>query len=146
MDDVTKVQSLTNNMAGWIDNEADRREQTSEVACSLIVSSFYFERDGRAVQNQAQASPSIELRGRIRCRIGARVAEVKALGVFLASCHIPAAFVIEDPTGKDDDQRIKIPMNELREDGRCEDVPVAINIPSEDTRTTIALDMHGIVE
>ncbi|TGJ87061.1 hypothetical protein E0Z10_g1710 [Xylaria hypoxylon] len=141
MDDVGKIQSLSNNVVGWIENHADVQEKISQVACSLVASSFYFERVGKPVQVQ---SSSIQLRGLIRCRISENSQEIRALGAFFASCHSPAAFVVEDSADGDGDLRIEIPVGKLREHGLYEDIHVDITISSETTNTTIALDLRGI--
>ncbi|KAI8948038.1 hypothetical protein F4801DRAFT_474669 [Xylaria longipes] len=144
MDDVGKIQSLSNNVAGWMENHADVQEKINQVACSLVASSFYFELVGKPVQIQ---SSSIQIRGRIRCRLSEDSEpshDIRALGEFFASCHSPAAFVVEDLADGNGDLRIEIPVNNLRERGLYEDIYVNIVIPSETTNTTIALDLRGI--
>ncbi|KAF2969406.1 hypothetical protein GQX73_g4164 [Xylaria multiplex] len=144
MDDVGKIQSLSNNVAGWMENHTDVQEKISQVACSLVASSFYFERVGRPVQVQ---SSSIQVHGRIRCRLqedSEPSEDIRALGAFFASCHSPAAFVIEDLVNGDGDQRVEVPVNNLRDRGLYVDIYVDIVIPSEATKATIALDLRGI--
>ncbi|KAI0490190.1 hypothetical protein F4859DRAFT_183291 [Xylaria cf. heliscus] len=141
LDDVEKLGSLYNNCTGWIENNAEVQEKLNEVACSLVASSFYFERAGKPVQIQ---NSSIQLRGHIRCRISEDSEEIRALGAFFASCNSPAAFVVEDAADGDGDLRIEIPVDHLRDRGVYKDLLVTMTIPSETTKTTIALDLRGI--
>ncbi|KAJ8132294.1 hypothetical protein O1611_g1330 [Lasiodiplodia mahajangana] len=144
MDDVGKIQSLSNNVAGWMENHADVQEKISQVACSLVASSFYFEAVGRPLQTQ---SASIHIRGRIRCRLSEDSEpshDIRALGAFFASCHSPVALVVEDSANGERDLRTEIPVDSLRERGIFEDIYVDITIPSEAAKIAIALDLRGI--
>ncbi|KAI0965763.1 hypothetical protein F4678DRAFT_467205 [Xylaria arbuscula] len=147
MDDVEKIKSLSNNVAGWIENHAEVQEEVNEIACSLVASSFYLELVGKPVKAQ---DSSIQLHGFIRCRIPHEIQERRALGAFLASCHSPVALVIKSsadgPDGTDgpEDLQIEVPVVDLRERGVYEDISVTFTIGSETTSTTISLDLCGI--
>ncbi|KAI9158039.1 Calcium-independent phospholipase A2-gamma [Paramyrothecium foliicola] len=145
MDDVSKVQSLQNNVIGWIETNIEARDLINEVVCSLVASCFYFERKGNAIQVRTQPS-SIELHGCIRCRFWNSASHLKALGAFLATCQSRATFVIANDASEGSECRLPVEVAEMQYHGRFKDVPVVINVPTEDTTTRIAVDLRGILD
>ncbi|KAI0433875.1 acyl transferase/acyl hydrolase/lysophospholipase [Xylaria sp. FL1042] len=142
MDDMNKVNSLSNNVAGWIENHVEIQEKINEIACSLVASSFYFELDGKPVQAQ---DSSVRLCGFIRCRIPEEVQERGGLGAFFASCHSAVAFVVQNSAnGTEADLRVEILIADRRERGVYNDLSVTFTIPNEIVETTIVLDLRGI--
>ncbi|KXJ85558.1 hypothetical protein Micbo1qcDRAFT_127798 [Microdochium bolleyi] len=142
LDDVDKLQSLENNVAGWV-MQGQTREMINEVACTLVASSFYFERDGKASTRAADSL--IELSGRICCRLR-DPADLRALGTFLISSIGTPKFVVENTVGQDEARAVEFSVADLRGYGRWDDVPVTLVIPNEESKTSIALDVLAIVE
>lgn len=139
MDDVDKVTFMLQTVAGWANTNVEAKDKIGRVACTLVASSFYFERTGGPRKKQTS---SLQLHGVIRCRLESP-AELGALGKFLHSCLKPATFV--SMSADHEDETWAIPIQEMVEDGTFEGVPVSIAIPDAETSTRIALILPGIV-
>jgi len=149
-------------------------DKITEIACALVASSFYFEREGKAVRDgdggggesdsestssatrgSGQKKNVIKLHGFIRCRIRQTESEaLMGLGRFLASCQYPARFVISHsrdggggfgaPHHDFREQHIDVPITDLRLHGRWDDLPVTLEIAGEDVMTRVVLEMYGM--
>lgn len=135
LDAVGEVDPLLQSVRGRMLYPKEKR-QTLTVACQLVASSFYFERRGGAGKGDGSY---IKIRGIIRCRL-VDTAEVMALGRFLASClHEPCFIVINYARP---DEKVQIPLEVMRENGRFDGVELDVPVAGEDATTSIELKME----
>ncbi|KAI1741274.1 hypothetical protein F4680DRAFT_416257 [Xylaria scruposa] len=137
LDDVGSLSKLRQKAMNW----ARASDKIDHIACSLVASSFYFERVGDARKKQHS---SIQVNGKIKCRLsGGTEDDIKRLGQFLRPCIKPAAFIVIDT--EHDDQVIPLPVEQMITEGRFDGVPVTVPIVDEEMLTRICLRLSGLV-
>lgn len=137
MDDVGSLLNLRQKTQSW----AQKSGKIDRIACSLVASSFYFERVGDARKKQHS---SIQVNGKIKCRLsGGSEDDIKKLGQFLMPCTKPAAFIVIDTDHED--QIIPLPVEQMITEGRFDGVPVTVPIADKETSTLICLRLSGLV-
>jgi len=111
-----------------------------DIACRLIASSFYFERDGNPVFGPGC---SMTLPGCIKCRLDPVKEDMRNLAMYLSRSRQGASFLICGRPKVGDDVRFPLAMEPFLRNGIFNPLPVHVFVPGEETTTTIYLKMHG---
>ncbi|KAF7523041.1 hypothetical protein G7054_g11908 [Neopestalotiopsis clavispora] len=140
LDEKAKVPELRDRINGWVQKE-DPAEQISQICCTLVASSFYFERHGCPEKGDGS---SVQVRGSIRCRLS-ETDDVKKLGTFLGACNPPATFVVEKSSDSGDEDK-PIPVQEMMSCGRYQGTELTLSLAGDNIATTISIALPGKCE
>ncbi|ETI24750.1 hypothetical protein G647_04120 [Cladophialophora carrionii CBS 160.54] len=166
LDAVDKVEELAKLLPRLLIEDGSLQGRIQEVACALVASSFFFEKDGRAVST---SSSSTEIRGWICCRLGhakkragsdsvrgwmatptqpitslrGNKDDIRQLGKFVARSVRPEFIIYNEPKN-DKDVFLSIPVDEMMQQGEFSKQGAHLTVPGDDTVTTMALRLPGI--
>jgi hypothetical protein len=165
LDAVDKVEELANLLPRLLASDAILQSRIQEVACALVASSFFFERNGSAV---SKSSSSTEIHGWISCRLGPKnaapaspdhsrtptpssstinlasdSADLVQLGKFISRSFRPE-FIVRNEPKIVDDVFLPLPVEEMVHHGAFAKQKACISISGDDALTTVALRLPGI--
>ena len=139
LDDVSSISTLQTTTKGLMVNNP----LVTEVACTLIASSFYFERTSRSL---TQDSGAVSLPGTIKLRF-TESEKVRAVGSFLQTrtkASTPPSLVIMSAGNAA--VEYAIPCAQMMEQGTFECELASVRVLGRDARVTIALSLPGAVK
>ena len=141
MDDVKNIASLAHIVNGLVYKNVRLKQYITKIACMLVASSFYFDRDGQPVRGDAA---STEVSGFIACRLVSK-GEIRGLGKFLSDCdNARASFVVWNMPKDAMDQQVEIQIDRMINTGEYTGPDLRISVPGTDTLTTISLKLPGL--
>jgi hypothetical protein len=141
MDDVKSVDSLAHIVNSLVYKNVRLKQYMTKIACMLVASSFYFNRDGQSVRGDAA---STEVPGFIECRLVSKE-EIRGLGKFLSDCNYArASFVVWNMPDDAMGQRVGIQIDRMLNAGEYTAPGLRISVPGTDTLTTISLELPGL--
>lgn len=140
MDEVSQLGSLRLSVQNWLAQDSQKILIT-QIACILVASCFYFERNGNVKFEQASA---LELPGRVKCRLSSNQDAIRGLGEFLSAAKRKIYSNVHNNPSDRAQQSYELPVGLMKATGSWDDVDVHVRIPGDDTLTTISIDMHDI--
>lgn len=146
LDDFESLPRLKLQTSNWLRTEAVRN-QISEIACSLVASSFYFEASDKV--KKTNTNGRLPVKGVIRCRIGDKKS-LRSFGRFLESCRREDGLVPQFVVQQDrmQDRILAIPdisLSHLTHDSQFHNPEIEIELPEMQLTTTMVLDLPGVV-
>jgi hypothetical protein len=140
MDAKSEVPSLELIVAGLFKESAELQLAVTTVACILVASTFYFEKEGKPMSTSGS---SAEVYGYIKCRMSNESEDMMKLGSFLEQCQEkPASFLIHNnPQQNTKDREIRIPVNEMIQKRSFTPPRIEIDIVGDEVETVISLKL-----
>lgn len=164
LDAVKRVEELAELVPRLISTNYGLNKNIQEVACALVASSFYFERNGPPV---SRSSSTTEIHGWICCRLSTASGssrnapgspalsnlslsddspnDIVQLGRFINQSQRPEFMVYSEPKNADDIFKF-VPVEEMMNDGIFRKQRLCITISGDDALTTIALRLPSICD
>lgn len=140
LDAIDKVDDLAYMVPRLVAKDTALRSEIESVACALVASTFYFERDGVP---QSQSSSSTTISGYIVCRLPNGMEDMANLGRFIQRAS-GASFIIYNEPKNIEDMKINVPTEIMIEEEEFEEPKVRITILGDDAMTTVALRLPGL--
>ena len=145
MDAKSEVPSLEPLVAGLFKENAELQLKITTVACILVASTFYFEKEGNPVSTSGS---SAEVYGYIKCRMSNESEDMEKLGRFLQQCRGKSASFLmhNNPQQNIKDQEIRIPVDEMIQNNNYTPPRIKIDIVGDEVETVIYLKLPRLCE
>jgi hypothetical protein len=140
MDAKSEVPSLEPLVAGLFKEDDELQLEITTLACILVASTFYFEKEGNPV---SASGSSAEVYGHIKCRMSNESEDMEKLGRFLQQCQEKSALFLihNNPQQNTKDQEIRIPVDEMIQNRNYTPPEIKIDIVGDEVETVIYLKL-----